>query len=62
MDEIVQIISNVGFPIAAFFLLYKQNTGMLEMVKDTLNKNTIVLGYISEKLDKLEQIIGKDEE
>ena len=49
MEEIVNLISNVGFPIAAFLLMWYQN---LQMTK-SLDANTEAMNKMSIKLDEL---------
>lgn len=49
METIVDIISNVGFPIAAFLLMWYQNTQMTK----SLESNTQAITKLSNKIDEL---------
>ncbi len=56
---IVQIISNLGFPIAMTIALFwkvhqqdKQHYEQLTVLKDAINNNTMVLTKLCEKMDK----------
>lgn len=59
-SDIVTIISNIGFPIVAFWLMYKQNNDVLEKVRDIINQNTKVVEKLDSKLDSI--IGGSDNE
>ena len=59
-SDIVTIISNIGFPIVAFWLMYKQNNDILEKVRDIINQNTKVVEKLDSKLDSI--IGGNDNE
>lgn len=37
-QEIVTLISSVGFPIVACVFMYKQNTSTLDKMTDTINE------------------------
>lgn len=43
MQEIINIISNVGFPIVAFGLMYKNNRDMSQTHKDEIRELTKVI-------------------
>ena len=69
MDQIITLISNVGFPIVACVFLYKQNVRQadqhkeeMEHVTEALNNNTVAYTALAEKLDKLADKIGEDDE
>ena len=49
--EIIDSISNVGFPIAMCVLMYLNNTKTVEVV----NKNTEAINKLSEKVERLEE-------
>lgn len=52
MQDIVTIISTVGFPIAmCVYLVWFQNTTMKEML-NTINKNTEAINKMIERLDR----------
>jgi hypothetical protein len=60
LEQIVTLISNVGFPIAISLVLMRQlkdvTTNHKEETKEfteALNKNTLVLQSLSEKLDEV---------
>lgn len=57
MTELAQIVSSVGFPIAMCLLLLKvmrennqTNAKIIDDLRTTINKNTIILTKIYEKL------------
>ena len=57
--DIVQVISNVGFPIAAFLLMYKlmkdetaANRATLESLRASIDKNTSVTDTLIEHFHK----------
>ena len=52
MAEIVEIITNVGFPIAvSIYLLYRDSTTISKLA-ESINANTIALTRLVDKLDK----------
>lgn len=60
MDTIMNIISNVGFPIAACCgLMFFINTTIKEL-RTTIQQNTILLEKISAFLEKEETHNGKE--
>lgn len=60
MDAILNMISNVGFPIAACgCLMYFINTTIKEL-RETIQQNTILLEKISAFLEKEETHDGKE--
>ena len=65
VNDIVTIISTVGFPIAACVALFWQINEMrnshkeeMDGVKEALNNNTLV---VQKLVDKLSDIVGKEE-
>ena len=59
MNEIVEVINNVGFPIFAVMALFWQNTEMRKMfdneqkeLQKAISENTLVLTKLSTSLDK----------
>ena len=65
VNDIVTIISTVGFPIAACVALFwqtnemqKNNKEEMDGVKEALNNNTLV---VQKLVDKLSDIVGKEE-
>ena len=64
-NDIVTIISTVGFPIAACVALFWQTNEMqknhqeeMDCLKEALNNNTLV---VQKLVDKLSDIVGKEE-
>lgn len=54
VNEVMQAISTVGFPIVACIFLFKQNTKLSETIgdlKSTLTENTTLLKIMINKLD-----------
>lgn len=43
MDNAAALVSQVGFPIGAFLLLFYLVKGELKEVKETVNQNTLVI-------------------
>ena len=65
VNDIVTIISTVGFPIAACVALFWQINEMrnshkeeMDGVKEALNNNTLVVQKLA---DKLSDIVGREE-
>lgn len=65
VNDIVTIISTVGFPIAACVALFLQTNEMqkshkeeMDGVKEALNNNTLV---VQKLVDKLSDIVGREE-
>ena len=56
MDEITQMVSNVGFPIVAciFMAWFINNT--LKDFTTTMRENTTMLSKLCDKLDELQDI------
>ena len=48
MDTIIQLISNVGFPICAFLLMYKQSN-------DVIKENTIAIAELKSEIAKMKK-------
>ena len=55
VEEITQIISNVGFPIACCVVLFINNTKF----NDTLNNLNVTLKEISTRIEKIEDNLDK---
>ena len=51
MDQVVTLVSNVGFPILACFWVAKQNKELTE----TITKLTSTLSVIDKRLEDLER-------
>lgn len=48
METLIQLISNVGFPICAFLLMYKQSN-------DVIKENTVAIAELKSEIAKLKQ-------
>lgn len=55
MEEIVNVISNVGFPIACCVVMFNNNNKFTE----TLGNLNVTLKEISTRIDSLENKINK---
>lgn len=55
MEEIAQLISNVGFPIACCIVLFYNNSKFTE----ALNSLNVTLKEISTRIEKLEDSMNK---
>ena len=55
MEEITQLITNVGFPIACCVVLFYNNSKF----NDTLNNLNLTLKEISTRIEKIEDKIDK---
>lgn len=51
-EQIVQLISSVGFPIVACIFMYKQNSETLDKMNDTINS-------LKDELKELRKDISK---
>jgi len=49
MESIVQAISSVGFPIVAFLLLFLKLEKSLNLLKETVNNNTVAIQVLLKK-------------
>ena len=56
VEEITQIISNVGFPIACCVVLFINNSKFT----DALNKLNVTLTEITNRLENIEEKINDD--
>ena len=59
-DNLVTFISSVGFPIVACFMMYKQNTEVLEKVRDVVEENTLIIKELVTKMNAEKE--SKDED
>ena len=55
MEEITQLITNVGFPIACCVVLFYNNSKF----NDTLNNLNVTLKEISTRIEKIEDKFDK---
>ena len=60
MEEMVNVINNVGFPIFAVMVLFWQNNEMRKMFDDeqkslqkTISDNTLMLTKLSDSIDRI---------
>lgn len=51
-SSIGELINTVGFPVAAFCLMFYMINSTLKELQTTVNKNTEVIVRLEEKLDK----------
>lgn len=52
MEEMVQVISNVGFPIAVCVGMFYYIQTTMKEVTNAINNNTVVIEKLLTKLDK----------
>lgn len=50
MQEVAQLISSVGFPIAAFLLLFWYTKTEAKETREAINQNTLVLTKLAEEI------------
>lgn len=50
-NDFITLVSNVGFPIVAFYLMYKQNNDIIEKCRSTIEKNTKILERLATRLE-----------
>lgn len=48
MEVFIQLISNVGFPICAFLLMYKQSN-------DVIKENTVAIAELKAEIAKMKK-------
>lgn len=53
VDSVMNLVSNVAFPIAAFVMMYYTNTKTIEELRKTVEENSLVMAKLSERLDNL---------
>lgn len=51
MNDIINVISSVGFPIVACIFMYKQSNTTLENVTDAITRLNITMQRVCDKLD-----------
>ena len=49
-NEVINLIGNVGFPIAAFILIWYQNNTVIRANTKVLQENNNILKYIYQEL------------
>ena len=58
VNSITQLITSVGFPIVACYVLFKQNSELT----NTITKLTATLETINERIGKIEDVINNKKE
>lgn len=53
VKEVMDLVSNVAFPIAAFVMMYYSNTKTIEELRKTIEENTLIMAKLSERLDNI---------
>lgn len=61
MDNIIQIINGVGFPIAMALLLFWQNTKNIIPLKQSIDNNTNVTQQTLELLKSIQGRLNSDD-
>lgn len=51
VNMIMDLVSNVAFPIAAFVMMYYSNTKTIEELRKTVEENSLIMAKLAEKLD-----------
>lgn len=61
MDNIAAIVSSVGFPIAAFILLFYYMKNQMEQMRETVHQNTVAITKLTTYMEAKEggEIDGK---
>lgn len=54
MDQIIQLISNVGFPIAMCVMLFWYINHTMKDIKVAIENNTKVVELLNDRINKLE--------
>lgn len=55
MEQIIQLISNVGFPIACYIILFMQQNKLT----NTLHDISLTMSVMSARLDDIENAVRK---
>ena len=58
INAITQLVTSVGFPIVACYVLFKQNSELT----NTITKLTVTLETINERIGKIEDVINNKKE
>ena len=58
VSAVMDLVSNVAFPIAAFVMMYYTNTRTIEELRKTIEENSLIMTKLYEKLDNLDD--GKE--
>lgn len=54
MEELINLISNVGFPIAVCIYMIVKQTPAINAMKESLDNNTFMMEKIVDRLDHKE--------
>lgn len=54
VNSVVDLVSNVAFPIAAFVMMYYTNTKTIEGLRKSIEENSLIMAKLFEKLDNLD--------
>lgn len=52
-NALKELVSSVAFPIAAFVMMFYYSTKTIEDMRDAIDKNTLILTKLVEKLDSI---------
>lgn len=61
MNEIINLIGSIGFPIVACLLLWKQQEKTMSFFIETISKQTQLIESIDKRLEILERNEKKEE-
>lgn len=53
VNAVMDLVSNVAFPIAAFVMMYYTNTKTIEELRKTIEDNSLIMTKLAEKLDNI---------
>lgn len=53
INVVMELVSNVAFPIAAFVMMFYSSTKTIEDMRKTIEENTLIMTKLAEKLDAI---------
>lgn len=53
-NAVMELVSNVAFPIAAFVMMFYSSTKTIEDMRKTIEENTLIMSKLVEKLDSMQ--------
>lgn len=53
VNVVMELVSNVAFPIAAFVMMFYSSTKTIEDMRKTIEENTLIMTKLAEKLDAI---------
>lgn len=56
MEELMKLISNVGFPIAVAAYLLVRTEKKMDVLNDSINKLTVAVDKLNEKIDTFKKV------